>query len=165
MQAWSPQSVMDKCLGTVLHPSQEHENPDTFDNTKDHNDKESLKDCTLNPNANEVLYNTFIYPFRHMPLKGALWYQGEEIKHEVNYIVVINVDHVTSRSSGHITYWTPLGYGGIAHICTRNSIVLIGETDSYQPQNYACLQDGMVSAWRELWGDSFPFMFTQLSTW
>ena len=40
-----------------------------------------------------------------------------------------------------------------------------GESDSYQGQYYSCLQDGMVRAWRNLWGVDLPFMFTQLSTW
>jgi hypothetical protein len=40
-----------------------------------------------------------------------------------------------------------------------------GETDSYNAGMYSCLQDGMVAAWRELWGADFAFMYTQLSTW
>jgi sialate O-acetylesterase len=40
-----------------------------------------------------------------------------------------------------------------------------GETDSWQPQNYACLQNGMLDAWRQMWGSNFAFIFTQLSTW
>jgi hypothetical protein len=43
----------------------------------------------------------------------------------------------------------------------------VGETDCWYPQlnYYSCLQDGMVNAWREFWGDDFAFIFTQLSTW
>jgi sialate O-acetylesterase len=40
-----------------------------------------------------------------------------------------------------------------------------GETDSGDPYTYPCLQDGMVRSWREMWGEDFVFIFTQLSTW
>jgi sialate O-acetylesterase len=40
-----------------------------------------------------------------------------------------------------------------------------GETDAWTTAYYTCMQDGMVSSWRDMWGQDFTFMFTQLSTW
>ena len=40
-----------------------------------------------------------------------------------------------------------------------------GEYNAAQSVTYPCLQDSMVKAWRELWGEGLPFIYTQISTW
>lgn len=41
-----------------------------------------------------------------------------------------------------------------------------GESNTgYPPEQYACLQKLLISEWRKLWGESFGFIYTQLSTW
>ena len=51
--------------------------------------KEPLDACNIepytnedpnNPNSNSVLYNAMIHPLVRMSIKGALWYQGKEMK-------------------------------------------------------------------------------------
>ena len=55
--------------------------------------KEPLDACNIepytnedpnNPNSNSVLYNAMIHPLVRMSIKGALWYQGRNIK---NFII------------------------------------------------------------------------------
>lgn len=68
VEAWSPPSVMQQC-GEAARET-DHPNPD--------NKVPNIHiESDFNPNAYSVLYNTMIYPFRDMNIKGALWYQGE----------------------------------------------------------------------------------------
>ncbi len=60
-----------------------------------------------------VLYNAMVYPLRHFPIKGAIWYQGEA-----------NVERATQ---------------------------------------YTSLFQTMITDWRNLWNDNFPFYFVQLA--
>ncbi len=60
-----------------------------------------------------VLYNAMIYPLRHFPIKGAIWYQGEA-----------NVERATQ---------------------------------------YTSLFQTMITDWRNLWNNNFPFYFVQLA--
>lgn len=69
VEAWSPPSVIQECGESANKKGLT--NPDTHINQRIKDEDE------FNPNAYSVLYNTMIYPFRDMNIKGVLWYQGE----------------------------------------------------------------------------------------
>ena len=64
IEAWSPPSVMEKCYSVEMEVKNADYDP-IFSNSE------------FDPNVYSSLYNTMIYPFRDMTIKGALWYQGE----------------------------------------------------------------------------------------
>ena len=66
--------------------------------------KEPLDACNIepytnedpsNPNSNSVLYNAMIHPLVRMSIKGALWYQGKEMKCFIIFKVGIIDTHST----------------------------------------------------------------------
>ena len=53
-----------------------------------------------------ALYNDMVYPFRHMAVRAALWYQGERnAKQEQNTTVVSRTEYYACMMKGLITSW------------------------------------------------------------
>lgn len=117
IEAWSPPEVMASC-GIAAEQQQQPSSKkvDPWGDAALQRAREERGDAAFDPNANSALYNTMIYPFRDMAIKGAIWYQGES-----------NV--------------------------------------AYHAEQYPCMQDGMVKAWRNLMHNNFPLIYTQISTW
>jgi sialate O-acetylesterase len=71
VEAWAPPPVMEKCDAAVaIIDADRAKSPD-------YEPRGMAAGEDFDPNAHSVLYNTMIYPFRDMVIKGALWYQGE----------------------------------------------------------------------------------------
>jgi hypothetical protein len=73
VQAWAPSSVTEECVPNAAEATEYakfRSNPDRVDAHG------ANADCSFNPNAVEVLYNTMIVPFKDMNFKAGFWYQG-----------------------------------------------------------------------------------------